>query len=75
MRGLQMGKIKVLKMGDLMNAKTPILTEEQRGRLVAHIAAKFGLPEAEVAAELDTHGVPILASDCVAGVKNPLKWF
>lgn len=51
------------------------LTGGQRRRLVAHLAAKFGLPKREVARDLDSHGVPILASDCVASVKNPQKWF
>jgi len=36
------------------------ITEEQRGRLVAGLAQKFGLDEAFVEAEIDRQGVPIL---------------
>ena len=51
------------------------LTEEQRQRLIAYVAAKFGFSESEVAANLDSEGMPILAIDCVASVQNPEKWF
>lgn len=43
----------------------PLLTDDQRQRLIRHLANKFGLDESDVAAELDAQGVPILAEDCV----------
>ena len=51
-----------------------LITDEQRERLVAHLAAKFDVPLAVVQAKLDL-GVPILADDCTVGVMNPQKWF
>jgi hypothetical protein len=42
------------------------ITPEQRGKLVAHLAGKFGISAVEVEANLDDHGVPILAEHCVA---------
>jgi hypothetical protein len=42
------------------------VTPEERRRLVAHLAERFGLPVAEVQGLLDAQGVPILANDCVA---------
>jgi hypothetical protein len=39
------------------------ITDECRQRLVQAIAKKFGIPASEVARDLDSHGVPILASD------------
>jgi hypothetical protein len=51
-----------------------LLTEEQRVKLVAHLSAKFGIPERRVAAELDTHGLPVLAQDCSVSVHNPQRW-
>jgi len=51
-----------------------LITLKQRERLVAHLAEKFELPPAEVEANLNDHGVPILADDCVVGIANPLRW-
>ena len=50
------------------------LTAEQRGRLVAHIAAKFDIPAEEVDADLDTHGCPILAEHVTVSIANPWRW-
>lgn len=50
------------------------LTAVQRERLIAHIAAKFNIPADEVAADLDTIGVPILADDVTITIHNPQKW-
>lgn len=50
------------------------LTEEQREKLVIHLAVKFGLPSEYVGKNLDVHGVPILAKDCVISVANPQRW-
>lgn len=41
------------------------ITDEQRERLIAHLAAKFGADEAHVRAHLRDEGVAILADDCV----------
>lgn len=48
--------------------------ETQRQRLVDHIAAKFGIPAHQVAAELEKQGVPILADDCTPTIRGPQRW-
>lgn len=50
------------------------ITPGQRARLVAHIASRFDIPEAEVDAALDTVGCPVLAEDVTVVVANPQKW-
>lgn len=50
------------------------LTADQRGRLVQHIAGKFDIPAAEVDADLDTHGCPILAEHVTVSIANPWRW-
>lgn len=50
------------------------ITPEQRERLVAFLAEKFGIAAGEVDGLLEVHGVPILADDCVVGMANPLRW-
>jgi len=50
------------------------LTQSQRARLVAHLAARFHIPEAEVDATLDEVGCPVLAEDVMVTVRNPQKW-
>lgn len=50
------------------------ITQEQRARLVAALAERFGYPTADVDAQLDAHGVPILARDASVVVYNPQKW-
>lgn len=52
-----------------------MITPEQREKLVAYIAQKFGIPSDDVAASLDDHGVPMLADDCIVTVVNPQRWF
>lgn len=52
-----------------------LLTSEQRERQIAHIAERFELDPAEVEAELDEHGVPILAEDVTVTIGHPQKWF
>jgi len=52
-----------------------LLAEDQRIRLIAHLAHKFGLAEAGVDAMMEEHGVPILANDCSITVRNPQRWF
>lgn len=51
------------------------LTDGQRSQLIAHLADKFGLPAEQVESDLEAHGVPILADDCIIGFINPQKWF
>lgn len=51
------------------------LTDEQRGRLIAHLAQRFQVPEQEVAQDLDQEGCPILDEDVVVTVYHPQKWF
>lgn len=43
-------------------------------RVVAHIAAKFNIPAAEVDAGLDAHGCPILAEHVTVSIANPWRW-
>ncbi|HLE29864.1 MAG TPA: hypothetical protein VI793_17190 [Anaerolineales bacterium] len=50
------------------------LTAEQLRKMIEHIANKFGLDFAEVAAELNQHGMPILAEECTTTIYNPHKW-
>ena len=50
-------------------------TDEQRHRLVQHIATKFHKEPLVVESELDAQGLPILAEDCNVSVSNPLRWF
>lgn len=52
-----------------------LITPEQRQRLVEHISRKWGLPAAEVEADLDAYGVPILDEDCIVTIHNPQRWF
>lgn len=52
-----------------------LISDDQRRKLVEHLARKFGLAKSFVDAELDAHGVPLLAEDCVATVDHPQKWF
>jgi len=50
------------------------VTMEQRGRLVAYLVEKFGVDEWEAEAGLESEGVPILASDCVASLGDVRKF-
>lgn len=51
------------------------LTKEQRARLIAHLAARFQVPEHEVVQQLDQVGCPILDEDVTVTVTHPQKWF
>jgi hypothetical protein len=51
-----------------------LLSEEQRARLVKHLAAKFGIEESDVASSLDREGVPILDEDVTVVIFNPQRW-
>ena len=51
-----------------------LLTDEQRQRLVQHIADTFGLDMAEVDRDLDIIGCPVLAEDLTVTVHNPQRW-
>lgn len=50
------------------------LTDDQRQRLINHIATKFSIPAEEVAAELDVVGMPILAENVAIAIHNPQRW-
>nr|MBF6615045.1 hypothetical protein [Chloroflexota bacterium] len=50
-------------------------TEEQRARMTAFAAAKFGVPLDEARELLRAgHGVPVLADGCQARILHPQKW-
>lgn len=49
------------------------LTDEQKEKLTRFLAARFELDYWEVARDLESHGVPILASDCSVAIYNPQK--
>ena len=51
-----------------------LLEPAQRRRLVTHLAAKFGLEQADVDRDLEAHGMPIRAADCSVMVFNPQPW-
>lgn len=51
-----------------------LLTDEQRARLVQHLARKFRLDEGFVDEQIDAVGVPILARDVTVTIENPQKW-
>lgn len=46
------------------------LTPDERARLIAHLAQRFGLAPADVAQDLDAQGVPILADSCIGPVAD-----
>jgi hypothetical protein len=50
---------------DVYELDLAALTDEQRARLIDHLASKFGVGKNEVCETLDTEGVAILADDCV----------
>ena len=50
------------------------VSADQRQRLVAWIAEKFGMDAADVEAHLEEEGVAILASDCVASLGDIRKF-
>lgn len=52
-----------------------LLSEEQRSRLIKHLATRFEVPEQEVAENLDTIGCPILDDDVTISVSHPQRWF
>lgn len=43
-------------------------------KIVAHLAAKFGVPPEETEAEVRAHGIPILDEECSLMIQNPQKW-
>ena len=52
-----------------------LLTAEQRQRLVAHLAERFGYTPHDVDRDLDDIGCPILNEDISVIIHNPQKWF
>jgi hypothetical protein len=51
-----------------------LISEEEREKLVAHIAEKFKLNPEFVKAELARAGLPILADECTVVISNPQRW-
>jgi hypothetical protein len=51
------------------------LLQEEIDRLIAFIAQRFQIAEAEVAHDIRRQGFPILADDCYVAVANPQRWF
>lgn len=51
-----------------------LITKQQRQKLVRYLSQKFNIPMAEIDRQIDSHGVPILAADCMVTVHNPHKW-
>jgi hypothetical protein len=51
-----------------------MLTVEQQGKLIVHLANKFSADPAAVEAAVMALGLPIRASDTVVTVSNPQKW-
>lgn len=49
------------------------LTAEQHDRMLAYLAATFGLSATAVARELP-HGVPVLAEECQITIYHPQRW-
>lgn len=50
------------------------LTDAQRERVIAHVAAKFGQDLAEVRNRLPFHGMPLLAEGLSLTVYHPQRW-
>jgi len=50
------------------------LTAEQRQRLAALLAGRFGLPAADVERDLAVVGCPILADGCVVIIEHAQRW-
>lgn len=51
-----------------------MLTDEQRAKLVDHVAQKFNADPKAVEAAINALGLPIRASDTVVTVSNLQKW-
>jgi hypothetical protein len=51
------------------------LTADARERLIDHLAERFGGDRADVAAEIDRVGVPILEERCVVRIDHAQRWF
>lgn len=51
-----------------------LLTTDERSRLVAHLAERFGESIQDVADHLDTEGLPIRASTCSVVIQNVQRW-
>ena len=51
-----------------------LLTDDQRTKLTAFLAQKFGMDADQAKAMLPEYGVPILAKDVTITIHNPQKW-
>jgi hypothetical protein len=50
------------------------LTAEEKERLAANAAARYGLSAEESAEEMAENGMPILADGCILTMHNPCRW-
>lgn len=50
------------------------LDEDQRTRLIQHLAQKFGGEEADIQAEIAARGMPIKAAGTSLSILHPLKY-
>lgn len=70
----QQGNFPEVGIQEFYEVDLKALTEEQRERMIAHIAKRFHLAVEEVRAGLDKVGCPILAEDVTITIHNPMKW-
>lgn len=43
-------------------------------KILAHVAAKFNQPLAQIQADVAAHGIPILAEDAYVALNDPQRW-
>lgn len=51
-----------------------LISPDERARLVAHLAERFGIDAKEIDDLIGLMGVPILASDCTVAIEHPQRW-
>jgi hypothetical protein len=51
-----------------------LLDEETRGKIVTHLAAKFGEPREQVRRDIDAQGIPILAEEAFVVLNDVQRW-
>ena len=62
------------KLCSFYKMKVDALSGPDRAKVVAYLACKFELTEAEVRADILLYGVPILAEACTVVIMNPQRW-
>lgn len=63
-----------IEAGLFFQIDIPLLTEEQRSRLVSRLAIRFNMDGQEVDDELDDIGCVVLDEDVTVIIFNPQKW-